>query len=184
MSTEACPTIGRIVATREQAYWRWQTHPHLALRGLVGKTSLARGIAEQWKGPVLVLGQAYEWDVNVHHLEPDLDCAIAAVESLANGATEPSLIVVDGLDGQVVNGADLEDIDRLHRLLYRLSTVEYIHLLVITRRERVEWAECVQVGADNQLMAFSGRLILSQAPHDVLDVHVPFVPPPGWEVHR
>lgn len=185
MSTKTHPAIGRIVATREQVYWDWQSHPHLALRGFgKGKTNLARGIARQWKGPVLVLGQSYEWDVDVHHVQPDIDGAVTALEGLVNEATEPSLTVVDGLDGQVVDGADSEDIEHIYALLRQLSAAKNVHLLVITRAEQVEWAESVQVLADDTLMPFSGRLPLSQDPHDVLEVHVPFIAPPGWEVRR
>lgn len=185
MNMETRPSIGRIVATQEQVYWDWQSHPHLALRGRgKGKTNLARGIAQQWKGPVLVLGQSHEWDVDVHHVEPELDGAIAALESLANQATEPSLVVVDGIDGPAVDGADREDTGHLCRLLLRLSAIGNIHLLVITQRQHVEWAEAVEVLADQQLIPFSGHLLLRHDDQVFIEVQSPFVAPPGWESCR
>lgn len=180
------PVIGRKVATRDSIDWDWQVHSHLTVRGdAMGKTNLARGIARQWAGPVLVLGRTHEWDVDEHQVEHYLDSAITALEALANGATEPSLVVVDGLDDHVVDGADSEDIERLHSLLRRLSTTENVHLVVITRTEKVECCvEGLNILADSRLTPYSGHLLLRQNEHVVIEVSVPFVGPPGWEIRR
>lgn len=180
----ARPVIGRIVATHSETYWDWDAEPHIAVHGYgIGKTNLARGLARQWPGNTFVLGQTYEWDVDEHRVEPRLDRALPVLAALVNGATEPTLVVVDGLDGQAVKDASTEDVERLHELLPRLSDAKNVHLLLITQSERIKLAEALQMIADDWPRPFAGHLRLWQN-EDECEDSVPFVAPPGWGIRR
>ncbi|GAA0037378.1 hypothetical protein [Brevibacterium metallidurans] len=181
----ARPVIGRIVATHSETYWDWDAEPHIAVHGYgIGKTNLARGLARQWPGNTFVLGQTYEWDVDEHRVEPRLDRALPVLAALVDGATEPTLVVVDGLDGQAVKDASTDDVERLHELLQQLSDAKNVHLLITTRDEQIEWAETLQVIADDWLRPFAGHLLLGPSDHVVVETFTPFVAPPGWEDRR
>lgn len=180
----ARPVIGRIVATRGEKYWDWDAEPHITVSGHgIGKTNLARGLARQWAGKAFVLGPTYEWDVDEHHVEPRLDRALPILEAMMDGATEPTLVVVDGLDGQVVEDASTEDVERLHEVLHRLSIAKNVHLLLIAQSERIKLAEALQMIADDWLRPFPGHLRLRDD-EDEREVSVPFVAPPGWGIRR
>ncbi|WCE41196.1 hypothetical protein PGC08_05800 [Brevibacterium sp. BDJS002] len=181
----ARPVIGRTVATRSEMYWDWGAEPHIAVHGHgIGKTNLARGLARQWPGNAFVLGQTYEWDVDEHRVEPCLDRSLPVLAAMGDGATEPTLLVVDGLDRQAVKDASTEDVERLRELLQRLSVAKNVHLLIITRGEQIEWAEPLQVIADDRLGPFAGHLLLRPYDPVVIEIYTPFVAPPGWEDRR
>lgn len=185
------PVLGR-VSRSEAKYvpfaWDTRKHQHLLVAGDggAGKTVLARGIAQQWAGRVLVIGHDCEWDVRRYRVQSDVPENLnAAIECLNAVTSQDSrqgrlLVVVDGLDDYVMRyPASAKDGFQVGVVLRNLAALPGVHLLVTAHHQRtVAWATGLRIYASRTT---KHRMHVQDAAGGAIEITVPFVGSPGYE---